>query len=681
MGLALLGSVISILALFWGHRLGEKDGESVTNVGYMATFGVLAAVSVSSLILVVAFMNEDFSFMYVAENHSTDVSSLAWLYKLTGIWAGREGSLLFWEWLLAAFAAYVGYKRLAVTDRLSNVALAVINFVQVFFLVALFVETNNPFKATPLNWLATDGTLLVSAAMNPLLQHWAMIAHPPTMFIGYAGLTVPFAFAVAALILGDGSDKWIRLCDRITVFSWMFLGIGIGLGAVWAYVVLGWGGYWAWDPVENASILPWFTGVGLIHSFTVYRRRGGFKGWAIMLSALTFLFVLLGTFITRSGVVQSVHAFQEDPISFWLFGLMMVASVAVPAVLMIRRSEAFKSKDEFENLVSKEGSYYFNNVLMVFASTLITYWTVSSALPEWMPWGGQSFGPAAYDPIARFVGVIYVFIMAVCPILSWRKTDPATFWKRVKAPLVGTAALSAVLLYVWWTVLRPNFLAEIPGASLGDVFWHEVWAPIGLVVAALAISVSVYLFYSGAKRRAEARGESFFTALVRLASKSRQQFGGYTVHLGVGVILVGIIGSAMFVRDIRLTIPDEIGRSFSIEEYVFTYQGTSEVRMINGDTEEFAGFTVVRDGETAGVIEPSIRSFALQGQDTRNVDILVEPLRDLFFIYEGTDEAGNLSINVLINPLVTYVWVGFALLILGSQLAAWPKKAEKARAA
>jgi cytochrome c-type biogenesis protein CcmF len=678
MGLSLVGALIAIGALIWGDRLGEKQGESVTNAGYLATFATLGAVTISVAILLSAFMSENFSFMYVAENHSTDVSGLAWLFKISGIWAGREGSLLFWEFLLAIFAAWIAYKRLAITDRLSNIALVVINAIQVFFLVALFIETNNPFKAAPLDWLAADGTLLVSTAMNPLLQHWAMILHPPTLFIGYAGLAIPFAFAIAALVVGDSSDRWVRLSDRITVFSWLFLGIGIGLGAIWAYVVLGWGGYWAWDPVENASLLPWLTGVGLLHSFTVYRRRGGFKKWAVWMASVTFVLVLLGTFITRSGVVQSVHAFQQDTVSLVWFLSMMVLCIALTAWLLAVRSKEFDADTEYESLASKEISYYFNNVVMLFSSIFIAYLTLAPAL-RFMPrilGGGQSFGRETYDPLAWALGVLYVLIMAVCPILSWRRTSKEDFWKRARIPVIGGGVLGAALAVLWWFQLRPNFIAENPGASGIQTFWHMVWAPLGLVVAAFAIMVSLYLFYAGAKKRAEARKESFGVALVRLFAKARQQSGGYMTHLGVGIILVGLIGSGMyFVRDIRATLPEESGQAFEATDYTFTYMGLREEPRPNGDVATYADFTVAKDGRAVRTISPSILFHATQNQTTLNVDIISEPFRDVFFIFEGLDQDGNLSLNVKINPLIWWAWIGFIVLNVGTVIAVWPKRA------
>ncbi|MFA5844127.1 MAG: cytochrome c biogenesis protein CcsA [Coriobacteriia bacterium] len=682
--LGLISSVVAIASLVWGAlRRDDEQGEQLTNTGYIATFASLAFVTFATGLLLAAFFGENFAFKYVAENHSTDVSRLWWLYRISGVWAGREGSLLFWEWLLSGFAAYVAYKRMSETDRLSNIALAVTNFVQVFFLVALFIEKNNPFKVTPTDWIdPATGKLLVNAAMNPLLQHWAMIFHPPTLFIGYAGMTIPFAYAMAALITGDSSKKWVEHVDRITVFVWLFLGIGIGLGAVWAYVVLGWGGYWAWDPVENASLLPWLTGVGLLHSFTVYKRRDGFKKWAIMLATVSFVLVLLGTFITRSGVVQSVHAFEQDPLSFWLFLGMMGGALLAGGIGLLLRGDTFAGADEFDSLLSKESSYYFNNVLMLVASLLTAYLTVTSALPKWLPGGGQSFGAATYDAVARPVGIFYVLIMAVCPILAWKMTEPSTFWKRAQWPLVGTAGLGALLMVVWRVVLWPNWAAEyaklhptggpMPPPLADPV--HGWMAVIGLLVGALAVSMSVYLFVDGALKRASAREESFGVALWNILVKARSQSGGYLTHLGIGVILIGLVGSTMFVHDIPATLPSKAGASFAAGDYTFAFADIVRQVRPNGDELNAVRYNVTRGGKPAGTIQPSQLYHAVQEQATVNVDIIYEPLRDVFVILEAVSDDGQISMNVKINPLIGFVWTGFLITIIGTALAVWPKR-------
>jgi cytochrome c-type biogenesis protein CcmF len=684
LGLALVASIAAIGALLWGRSLGPKQGESVTNAGYFASFAAAGSLTVSVLTMVSAFFGNNLQFQYVAENLSTDVSSLAWLYKLSGLWGGREGSLLFWAWLLALFIAYVAYQRMDKTDELSNMGIMVSNIILSLFCVAmLFSEPNNPFKTTPAEFLV-NGQLVGAAAqwgMNPLLQHWAMILHPPTLFIGYAGLTIPFAFAMAALITNDGSKRWVELTDRLTVFSWLFLGAGIGLGSVWAYVVLGWGGYWAWDPVENASLLPWLTGVGLLHSFTVYRRRDGFKRWAIMMSAVTFALVILGTFITRSGIVQSVHAFAPDNLSLWLFLLMIVGSVAAAGIGIAMRWETFAGNDEFESLTSKEAAYYFNNVIMLVAGLLVAYMTVTSALPAWLPFGGQSIGATAYDLLARPIGVLYVFIIAVCPILSWRKTDAKTFVDRIKWPAVAGGAIFVLLILEWWFNLRPIYGAMVAAGgenarkflAFGPEIVYDVISVAGLLAASLVITTTLSLFIEGARKRASARGESFGAALGNIVFKARTQSGGYLSHIGIGIILIGLIGSAMYVRDVRLNIPDKPGSSFKADNYTFVYQGTQEQKLPNGDINAIATFAVTKDGRPVGTATPGLTQFARQGQTRLNAKVVSEPLRDIFVVWEGT-EGGQMSVNVKINPLIWFAWGGFLILLVGTALAAWPKK-------
>ncbi|MDH4139861.1 MAG: cytochrome c biogenesis protein CcsA [Coriobacteriia bacterium] len=691
LGIAALSAIVSVVSLFWARSMPEKEGEGITNVGYLATYGVLVGTTGAIGVLMSAFFREDFAFEYVAFNHSTDVSSLSWLYKFSGIWAGREGSLLFWAWLLAIFGAYVAYRRISETDDLSNASIGVFNIVQLFFLAALFIPLNDPFKAMDPAALGPQGELLISAGMNPLLQHWAMILHPPTLFIGYAGLAVPFAFAMGALIVGDGSKAWIKIVDRITVVSWLFLGIGIGLGAIWAYVVLGWGGYWAWDPVENASLLPWLTGVGLIHSFTVYRRREAFKKWAVMMSAITFALVVLGTWITRSGIVQSVHAFEEDPLSAWLFGAMIVLPIVLAAIGLVVRSEQFSGADEFESLTSKESSYYFNNVFMLIAAIVVTLFTIAPTF------GGKEFGAQDYDAVAHPLGILYVLIMALCPLLSWRKTDAAAFWRRVRLPLTIMAILLVVFLAIWYTQMWPildqyttSLREPLPATVYMDVGGNVVdlkpgnpWEPgwlrvfyslLGMAVGAFAIAVSISLFAQGSQQRAKAKGEGVGTAFLKILGKARTQSGGYLTHLGIGIIIVGLVGSAMFVEDLQLPIPAQPGAQFAAGGYTFTYEDFEEEQLDNGDVVNTFRFAAAKGGSSRGYVEPGQVSFFRQGQTKLNADVISEPLKDVFIVVQEFGPDG-IVLNVKVNPLISWVWVGFLLTIIGAGLAAWPKRA------
>lgn len=683
LALGLVASIAAAGALLFGRSAG-KDGGGITRIGYYLTFAGFIGVTISSVVLTVAFFTKDYSIYYVASNHSTDASSLAWLYTLSGLWAGREGSLLFWAWLLTMFTTYVAYRGIGEEDSLTDMALMVLNVVTALFTVAMiFSEPNNPFVATPAEFLV-NGQLVGQASswgMNPLLQHWAMILHPPTLFIGYAGLTVPFAFAMGSLIVNDPSVRWVNLSDRITLFSWLFLGAGIGLGSVWAYIVLGWGGYWAWDPVENASILPWFVGVGMIHSFTMYRRRNAFKRWAVMLSALTFSMVILGTFITRSGIVQSVHAFAPDELSTWLFLAMILGSVIVAANGLALRWKDYTGDDEFDSLTGREAGYYFNNVLMTVASLLIAYMTVASALPSWMPFGGQSLGAIAYELIARPVGILYLFILAVCPILSWVKTDGADFLKKAMWPAVGALLLFAALMVEWVLVLRPVYgdMVALGGETarkflaFGPQFIYDATAVIGLFIASFVVMNTLALFVRGVRARMGATEENALTALGNVLWKARAQSGGYMAHLAMGIIVIGLIGSAMYVRDIQANIPNTPGEVIKVSNYELEFMGLDSKTLPNGDVDNLARFTVKRDGKSLGIVEPSTTQFAVQGQTRLNATVLAEPLRDIFVVFQGVS-GEELSMNVKINPLISFVWFGFGLLLVGTALATYPKR-------
>lgn len=683
LALALIASLLSVVAFLWGRSAG-KQGGGITAGGYYLTFGAVAGLTLAILLLVVGFFTKDYSIQYVAVNHSTDASSLAWLYQLSGLWAGREGSLLLWAWFMSLFAGYIAWKGIGSDEELNGMALMVLNTILAFFTIAMiFSHPNNPFIATPAEYL-NNGQLVGMASswgMNPLLQHWAMILHPPTLFLGYAGLTVPFAYAMATLICNDTSDRWIRLSDRMTIFAWLFLGAGIGLGAIWAYVVLGWGGYWAWDPVENASILPWFVGVAMIHSFTMYRRRNGFKRWAIMTSAITFAMVVLGTFITRSGIVQSVHAFEKDNLSLWLFLGIIFGSVIVAAIGLAIRWKEFSTEEEFESLTGREAAYYFNNVLMTVASLILAYMTVSSALPKFLPFGGQSLGASAYEFLARPIGILYLFILAVCPVLSWSKTEGKDFIKRIKWPLVGTVVIFVALMAEWALNLAPvykDMVAAGGEAAKNFTAWgpsgiYHSMAILGFLLAAFVICNTIALFVRGVKARRQATGESAGSALASVLFKARSQSGGYLAHIAIGIIVIGLVGSAMYVRDQSVNITDKAGSTIVMKDYTLTYQGLSQSTKSNGDLDAVATFEVTRNGKRIGEVKPSLTTFATQGQTRLNAVVLSEPLRDIFVVFQGKT-GDQLSVDVKINPLIYFVWIGFALLLAATALASWPKK-------
>ncbi len=688
--MALFGSVLLIVAfasailsviLFWvGHAISSRDreelGDRLTSVGYYLTMLTFVALSGAVALLVYCFMAGNYSIAYVAQQHSTATGSLAWLYKLSGVWSGRAGSLMLWTWLISLFAAIIAYRRVTISDKLSNIASSVMQLVLIAFMgVLIFSVENSPFIATAAQYLASDGSLVNAPSgwgMNILLEHWAMAIHPVTLFVGYAGLTVPFAYAVSALVNKDFSKEWVKLCQGYAILAWIFLGIGIGLGAVWAYTVLGWGGYWAWDPVENASLLPWLVGVALMHTFTLYRRQGSFKKWAIFCACLTFAFVVLGTFITRSGLVESVHAFEGDPVSFWFFIILIIMSLLVGIAGLFWRRKDFASDVQITSFTGREAAYYFNNVIMVVCACLIAYLTVASALPSWLPYGGQTVTAGTYDTIARIVGVFYFLLMAVCPMLSWHKTLGRDFWRKALIPGICGLVLFALLMACFIFQLLPSYNAIIAGGgtaaddliSQGPSWYYNGVAVLGLLVASLLLFNSIFLFCRDVKKRAASTDASLGAGLIGHLRGNASRAGGVIVHAGMGIMLIGLIGSNMYVTEITPYLNP--GDSVQIQEYTVefnqTKSGTDGSLLVYG-----AQVTLYKNGQLLASTIPNIE-ISLTEQRKSNAAIFSMPLCDVFVAYQGTSTNGQCSFDIRLNPLINFVWLGLTITIIGSAL-------------
>ena len=709
---AFAGVAVSAVCLLAGHVLDARarrrgaDGavgagvaETLTWGGRIASLVSLAALTVCCGILVYGFMTGDTSIKYVVQYHSDASGDLAWLYRLSGLWAGRQGSLLFWAWLIAAFNAVVALRDLKSLKALDNMALLVGQIVMLAFVgVLLFSENNMPFTATPSQYFNAAGELQGAATMwgmNALLEHWAMSIHPPTLFVGYAGLTIPFAYAIAALIVNDPSKEWVVRSQRYALFSWLFLGIGIGLGAVWAYVVLGWGGYWGWDPVENASLLSWLLGVALIHSFTVYRQRGAFKRWGVMCACLTFAFVIVGTFISRSGIVQSVHAFEGDPVSLALFGALIACSVLAGLVGLAVRWKSFgaasEGGDDVENMLSKDAAYYFNNVIMVVFTILLAYMTVSSALPSWMPFGGESLTAGTYNTIARPLGIVYLFILAVCPLLSWGKTEGAQFWRRARVPGICALVLYAVLMTYFFMYLLPSYNAMIDAGGTsaeglleqGPPWYYNGLAVVGFLVASLLFFNALFLIGRGARNYARSHKTNVLAGFAGLFRGHASTYGGFIAHVAMAVILVGLIGSSMYVTEKVEYLPydeetDTVSEDFTIQDFTLKYTGNSiELQDNDDDIVYQLDFDVYRGGEYVGQVHPSVQVVQSTQQQKLNAGVIGFPLEDLFVVYKGVNNDGDFAMDVRVNPLITPVWIGFGLLMVGITLALVGRRSPK----
>lgn len=665
-----------------------RAASRMRDLGYMLTYVTFALLTACVAIILFAMLTEDYTLAYVVSNYPATDSPLQPLYRVSAVWAGRQGSLLLWTWLISAFAAAQAHRRRHAKDDLTVVALGVSQVVVALFAGALvFSASNNPFMPTAAQYLTADGGLVSKiGGMNPLLMHWAMILHPPATFIGYAAMTLPFAYAMASLIIGDLSARWVELCDRLAVFGFIFLSIGMGLGAVWAYVVLGWGGFWAWDAVENASLMSWLTCVAMIHSFTMYRKHGIFKRWSMFTATITFIFVVLGTFITRSGLVQSVHAFAEDPVSTYFFLAIMVASgLAFLLGLLYRHGEIGEDDDQIESMLSKNGSYYLTNIIMVVAGVLVAYLTVSSALPGWMPLGGSVVAAGAYSAVARPVAVVVVLLMAVCPLLGWRKTEGPAFWGHMRRPLVVAALIFAMELAYFAIKLVPTYYgimadggaAATALAEQGPALYHFALTVAAFASAALLLGTSEYLLARGVRARIKNKGESAPRALVNLFRRSPAQAGGYLCHLGVAIAVIGLVGSMMYVREVTVSLPDKVGESAQVGDYVLTLTGSE--RYADGQDGEAmrVELDVTRAGEDGvlGHVSPSMKVAAATSQTTLDAAVMTFPSEDLFVAFQGMNADGTLSINVKVNPLILFTWAGGAISTLGIVLAFAPRRA------
>lgn len=670
---------------------GSDRAAALSKFGRVLSVVVAAALFVCCAILVYCFFAGDYSILYVLQERSLSTSNLAWLYKLSGLWAGRAGSLMFWAFIISLFVVALCVRARKDASTMDNMAILVMNVVLLAFLgVLVFSESNMPFTATPASYFNSDGSLTAAASMNgmnSLLEHWAMAIHPPVLFVGYAGMAVPFAYAIATLIVGDSSAKWVERSSRFTLFSWLFLGAGIGLGAVWAYVVLGWGGYWGWDPVENASLLSWLVGVALIHTFTVYRQRGAFKRWAVMCACLAFAFVIVDTFISRSGIVQSVHAFEGDPVSLALFGSLIALAVLAGIVGLAIRWKQFDAEteggDDVENMVSKDAAYYFNNVIMIVFTLLLTYMTVSSALPSWLPFGGQSLGTTSYDSIARPLGIVYLFILAVCPLLAWGKTDPKKFFKQAKVPGICALALFAVLLAYYVTTMMPAYFDMLSFdnsksaalAEAGPSWYYVGLSVVGLFVASLLFFNALFMIGRGVSRYAKAHKTNVLSSAVGLFRNHAATYGGALAHVSMAIILVGLIGSSMYVTEKTGYLPydsqtDTSSAEFTIQDYTLKLAGTADsANQATYTVSSQLDFDVYRGGEYVGQVHPSVQQNVMTQQQKLDAGVISFADEDLFVVYRGLSATGSLSLDVRVNPLISLVWFGFGLLMVAIVLA------------
>jgi cytochrome c-type biogenesis protein CcmF len=568
------------------------------------------------------------------------------LYKFAAWWGGQEGSLLLWSWLLAGYAAVVVFTNRRKHRGIMPYVTATLMVTQCFFLVL------NAFVASPFQMLAV-GRGITSVAdgqgLNPLLQYPAMAIHPPMLYLGYVGFAVPFAFAIGSLITRQPGDAWIHTTRRWTLVTWLFQSSGIILGAGWAYAVLGWGGYWNWDPVENASFLPWVTATAFLHSVMMQEKKGMMKVWNMVLISGTFFLCIFGTFLTRSGVVSSVHAFAQSSIGKWFVGFLAL-TIAGTVYLILSRLDYLKTEARLESVVSRESSFMFNNLILLAAAFAILWGTLFPVISEAVTGEKITVGPPFFNRINIPIGLFLLFLTGVGPLFAWRRTSLESLRRNFQWPLLGAL------------VLVMGFFAA------------GMRHPYALMSFGLCLFVAWTIlveFYKGARAIHAKSGQNLLLAAVELTRRNTRRYGGYIVHLAIVLMFVGFTGSA-FNKD--TTIEVKVGDRFTLGHYEMKV-----VDLREGDNDNYsqssALIEVWKDGQPLGTMAPERRFFKASRQGTSEVAIRRRLNEDLYLNFAGkSDDEQRAVIQAFVFPLVSWIWAGFWLLALGTLICLVPSK-------
>jgi len=614
--------------------------------GQRAVYSIWVLITLASGILVYSLLTSNFSFAYVAEHSNRD---LPVLYKFAAWWGGQEGSLLFWSWLLSTYSAVVVFTNRRKHRDLMPWVVGVLATVQTFFLIL------NNFIANPFQMLAQEGRVLAADALrdgnglSPLLQYPAMAIHPPMLYLGYVGFAVPFAFAIGSLITRQPGDAWIHTTRRWTLVTWLFQGTGIILGAAWAYHVLGWGGYWGWDPVENASLLPWLSGTAFIHSVMMQEKKGMMKVWNIVLVSATFFLCILGTFLTRSGVVQSVHAFARSEIGKYFVSFLVLA-IAGTIYLILDRLDYLKSESQLESVISRESSFLFNNLILL-ASCFAVLWGTLFPVISALTTGDQiSLDAEWYNRLMVPIGLFLLFLTGVGPLFAWRRTSTESLRRNFQWPGIASVVLVGALIAAG---IR-NFYALI---SFGFCLF-------------VALTVIVE-FYKGGRSIAAKNNFNLLHAMVELTHRNTRRYGGYLVHMGIVLMFIGFTGHAFNQNEVKEL---NIGDTMRIGSY--------ELKMTNleeGDTPNYSSHTatmaVYKNGEYLTTLRPEKRFYKASRQGTSEVGIRQRPNQDLYLNFGGmSDDNQRAVIQAYVFPLVSWIWIGGLVLIGGTLVCLVPSK-------
>ncbi len=667
-GLAFFAAAYALIAALAGAQL-RRDAlvVSARNAALM-TFPLL---TVSNLLIIYAMMNHEFNIAYVWQTSSLDTPDF---YLITGLWGSQAGSLLFWSWLMSGFTFAALLLNWRSERRLMPYVIVVTMATLGFFLILNnFIE--NPFKRyweTPAGAIVPAVFAPMSGArlfhpvdgqgLNPLLRHLGMVIHPPMLYLGFVGFTIPFAFAFAALATGQLGTGWLRATRRWALVAWLFLSLGLLLGGRWAYDVLGWGGYWGWDPVENAALLPWLTGTAFLHSAVVQEKRGMLKFWNMLLIILTFLLVVLGTFATRSGVVSSVHAFAESEVGRPMFAFLGTA-LLVSIVLLAWRQERgdLRGADDLDSFFSRESFFLLNNWLFLGLTIVVLWGSWAEAVTTILVDLGLrdtviNLGPDYYPPVTRWFLVGIFILMGVAPLAAWRRSTARRLGRAIAIP-VGLAVTLIVALFATGT--------------------RDGWALAGYGLVTFAGMATLTEIGKGVAAR-HRRGENYWTAFSRLINRDRRRYGGYFIHLGMVVLGIGVIGSTAFQQTTMQTL--DVGDRLTLGGYTLQYNGLYEAQSEDGRTMVIAKATVYKNGKIVDHIRPRRDIFYKmdpqtgQMNPTTNMSIpgMYNTLEGDFYAIITHWEGNRVTFRAYLNPLIGFVWLGGIVLMLGTLVALWP---------
>jgi cytochrome c-type biogenesis protein CcmF len=641
--LALLIGAWGAGAAFMAGARGRADLAASAERSVFVLWGLLA---VASFALLRALLTHDFSIEYVWAYTSRN---LPVYYTWSAFYAGQKGSLLFWAIVVASWGALALLFNRGKYRELMPYVAGVVCLVVTFFL-AVMVFSANPFGKLP--FVPADGN-----GLNPQLQNPGMTIHPPMLYLGYTSITIPFAFAVAALMSGRLDTGWIHAIRRWTLLSWLFLSCGIVLGMWWAYVELGWGGYWAWDPVENASFLPWLTMTAFLHSVMIQEKRGMLKKWNLGLVVGSFLLSIFGTFITRSGIIASVHSFTQSSVGYFFLVFLILAGAGGFA-LLAWRWPALKAEAELESMVSREAAFLFNNLIFIVIAFSVLWGTLFPILSEWITGTKVTVGPPFFNQVNVPLGLMLLLLTGIGPLIAWRKASTANLKRQFLVPL-GAFLATVVML-----------------AVLGV---RDLWAIVAFALGAFVTGTVVQEFVRGTGARHRLHGESYPEAFLRLVGRNRRRYGGYVVHLGIVMLFVGFAGLA-FKSDTEVTLKPgastEVRSPFG-HTYRFVFQGVSQYTQLNRGVSA-ASLDVYQGEQYLGVMKSEKRQhFNALGEPTfspsTEVAIRSTVREDLYIVYAGSVQATEESVfRITVTPLVWWVWYGGIVLAIGGLIAMWP---------